>query len=58
MKTRKEHEAEIRWALNACADSAKALWDAEQRSRQAQCRLDQAIEAMLTDYQNASEVKP
>lgn len=57
MKTRKEHEAEIRWAVNACADAAKALWDAEQRSRQAQYRLEQALELLLTEYQNASEVK-
>lgn len=58
MKTRKEYEAEIRWALNACADAAKALWDAQQRSQQAQCRLDAALEALMSDYQKSTEVKP
>ena len=58
MKTRKEHEAEIRWALNACADAAKALWDAQQRSQQAQHRLDSALEAVMSDYQEATEVEP
>ncbi len=65
MKTRKEHDAEIRWALNACADAAKSLWDAQQslwdaqqRSQQAQYRLDSALEALMNDYQKATEVKP
>ena len=58
MKTRKEHDVEIRWALNACADAAKALWDAQQRSQQAQYRLDSALEALMNDYQKATDVKP
>ena len=58
MKTAKEHDVEIRWALNACADAAKALWDAQQRSQQAQYRLDSALEALMNDYQKATDVKP
>ncbi len=57
MKTHKEHEAEIRYALNAYTEAAKALWDAQQRSQQAQYRLDAALEAVMSDYQKATEVK-
>ena len=99
MKTRKEHEAEIRWAQylegNACRMddatfgkrikiarraclpvqgaggnrnsnckflrpqiSARSWATGQQRSQQAQYRLDSALEALMNDYQKATDVKP
>jgi hypothetical protein len=56
--THKEHEAEIRYALNAYTEAVRAECAAKQARERANEVLHDKISALLTEYQNASEVKP
>lgn len=56
--THKEHEAEIRYALNAYTEAVKAECAAKQARERANEVLHDKMAALLTEYQNASEVKP
>jgi hypothetical protein len=58
MMTHKEHEAEIRYALNAYTEAVRAECAAKQARERANEVLHDKMAALLTEYQNASEVKP
>ena len=56
--THKEHQAEILYALIAYTEAVRAECAAKQARERAIEVLHDKIAALLTEYQNASEVKP
>ncbi len=56
--THKEHQAEILYALIAYTEAVRAECAAKQARERATEVLHDKIAALLTEYQNASEVKP